>query len=576
MARGRDIARMTTATTGTGTVTLGSAVSGSLSFASAGVADGEVVTYSIFDITNSGTEVGRGTYTSSGTTLSRDTVFASTNSGSKLNLSGNAEVGVVYSAKDAEIEVNAQTGTSYTVLQSDFGKLVTFSNASAIAVTLPQATSKFSAGWYFRASNIGAGRVTITPTTSTIRGASTLVLNKGQSVTIISDGTNYLVAFDTASGGVLHNTRVAKTAAYTLTNADKGCTIDLGGTAFYTLTVGAASGFDDNFSCMIINSDTGRGKTIAANGVANFILWPGQTITLFNDNNVWKVSPSSQRWKVPNGTTIYVDVLAGANTNDGLASGSGGAVQTLAQAIRTIVKDQWDLSGSSSSPTPLVKVKLADNATAGVPSTAYSLAHIAFTPVGNEGRLTILIEGNTSNPENVVISDTSGASVGAYGFVNVQISGVQLGQTGAGSPVANAGVQASDGANVRIFSTCNFGACSNAQISALNGSRVVLDANIAVTGSAQYLAFAQNQGMVDFQSKTVTFSNSPAYSQQTISVLELSIVKVDSVTWTNGGTVTGTKYNARYNSVIVTGTGSGSVIPGTTSTGSSSSGAQVS
>jgi hypothetical protein len=39
--------------------------------------------------------------------------------------------------------VNAQTGTTYTVVSGDCGKLITTSNASAIAVTLPQATTTF-------------------------------------------------------------------------------------------------------------------------------------------------------------------------------------------------------------------------------------------------------------------------------------------------------------------------------------------------------------------------------------------------------------------------------------------------
>ena len=89
MAKLFNLARMTTATTGTGTITLGSAVAGFLSFASAGVANADVVAYGIQDGANS--EVGTGTYTSSGTTLSR-TVLASTNAGSAISLSGNAQV----------------------------------------------------------------------------------------------------------------------------------------------------------------------------------------------------------------------------------------------------------------------------------------------------------------------------------------------------------------------------------------------------------------------------------------------------------------------------------------------------
>src|SRR5438552_17939843 len=38
------------------------------------------------------------------------------------------------------VTVNAQTGASYTVVAADRGKLVTFSNAGAVAVTLPVAT----------------------------------------------------------------------------------------------------------------------------------------------------------------------------------------------------------------------------------------------------------------------------------------------------------------------------------------------------------------------------------------------------------------------------------------------------
>lgn len=88
-------------------------------------------------------------------------------------------------------QINAQTGTTYTVLATDFRKLVTHTNGSAIAVTLPQSGSSFPAGWFYFTQNRGAGAVTITPTTSTIDGAASLVLNQNEGALIISDGTNY-------------------------------------------------------------------------------------------------------------------------------------------------------------------------------------------------------------------------------------------------------------------------------------------------------------------------------------------------------------------------------------------------
>lgn len=94
----RNLARMTSATSGTGTLTLGSAVSGFLSFANAGISDGEVVTYAIRD--GSASEIGRGIYTSSGTTLTRDIVYESTNSGNKISCSGSEEVFITPAAEN--------------------------------------------------------------------------------------------------------------------------------------------------------------------------------------------------------------------------------------------------------------------------------------------------------------------------------------------------------------------------------------------------------------------------------------------------------------------------------------------
>lgn len=96
---------MTTTTAGTGTITLGSVKSGDyFTFAEAGVSDGDTVAYVIVDGSN--VEIGIGTYTSSGTTLSRDTVIASRIAGvagtTKVTLSGNATVFIAEQATEAQ------------------------------------------------------------------------------------------------------------------------------------------------------------------------------------------------------------------------------------------------------------------------------------------------------------------------------------------------------------------------------------------------------------------------------------------------------------------------------------------
>jgi len=88
--------------------------------------------------------------------------------------------------------VNAQVGTTYTYLTTDVGKLVTHTNAGAIAATLPVASGAgFTSGFFMDVQNRGAGTLTITPTTSTIDGAASLALTTGQGVRIFSDSTNY-------------------------------------------------------------------------------------------------------------------------------------------------------------------------------------------------------------------------------------------------------------------------------------------------------------------------------------------------------------------------------------------------
>jgi hypothetical protein len=121
-------AKVATAATGSGSpITLGAAESGYQSFADAGVVDTDVVRYVIEDGTD--WEIGTGTYTATGTTLSRTLTESST--GSLLVLTGSAVVYV--SATDADFREETVGGISSGTIDLSTGNV--FSDAPAANAT---------------------------------------------------------------------------------------------------------------------------------------------------------------------------------------------------------------------------------------------------------------------------------------------------------------------------------------------------------------------------------------------------------------------------------------------------------
>ena len=109
-------------------------------------------------------------YDSNGGVFHLSTVTSIT-AGAGLSTTGTGAQGgtIAVSGTLTSVEpVNAQTGTTYTLLSTDNAKLVTFSNTASVAVTLPAAnTTGFKAGFWFDMTNIGGGAVTLTPISGT-------------------------------------------------------------------------------------------------------------------------------------------------------------------------------------------------------------------------------------------------------------------------------------------------------------------------------------------------------------------------------------------------------------------------
>jgi hypothetical protein len=92
------------------------------------------------------------------------------------------------------------SGTTYTLLEEDHGVMLVFTSATAVAVTVPQATLQFVAPFSFDFLVAGAGTVTFTPGTSTVNGAGTLDAKTLQGGTFFTDGGNYRARVSGAIG----------------------------------------------------------------------------------------------------------------------------------------------------------------------------------------------------------------------------------------------------------------------------------------------------------------------------------------------------------------------------------------
>jgi hypothetical protein len=231
------------------------------------------------------------------------------------------------------MDVNAQTGTSYTFnAASDLGSLVTLSNASAIAVTLPQPVAAvatigqaidFHKGWFCYVRNFGPGQVTITPTSSTINGNATFVLNTRQAVMLFSDGANWQAAFQdrlvgTAETGMSGDQTVANLTAnqndWALTNLSSKTFFHIGATSAVNCT-GIAAGVAGqlivliNETANLITFKAANAGSVAAN---RFQIGGDIALSQYQSLMLW-YDPTNAGWR-------QVSSGAGSSTTAALVS----------------------------------------------------------------------------------------------------------------------------------------------------------------------------------------------------------------------------------------------------------------
>jgi hypothetical protein len=131
--------------------------------------------------------------------------------------------------------INAQTGTSYSLVLLDGGKNVTLSNASAVNVTVPLNSSQaFATGTVIGLANLGAGTVTVAGAVGVTVNGSSLTLAQYDAATLIKTGTDTWLMVK--GGGLPKASYSATTGSPTITTVSGKTCIQFTGSGSITIS----------------------------------------------------------------------------------------------------------------------------------------------------------------------------------------------------------------------------------------------------------------------------------------------------------------------------------------------------
>jgi hypothetical protein len=503
-----DRVRETTTVTGTGTATLLGAVSGYQSFAAVGNAN--TTYYVIANQSASEWEVGIGTYTSSGTTLSRDTVLSSSNSGSLVDFSaGTKDVFVDYPASKAVYENAAGNVDGYPITGGTINNTVIGGTTPAAGTfTTLTATGQTSLGGAAGSEGLrvlkttssvnflqGSGAVTGSNPVLTGQGGDAEV---GLDFAIRTGGLNYVRQRIASSGNIDFSLNAAGSQAMRTTIASSQVN--------YVQVTGAATG--------------GAPTVISSQGsdaAVNLRLSAKGSSTLDAQVN------STTRWKI----NADGSVDSGISASGGIsfkASATGSQVNYL-QSAGAVVGSSPILS-SQGTDTNISQV-FQSKGTGAIDLAAGS----SGVNISNGGTVTAITRtasgsGYTSKPTMVISAPTTAGGVQAtvsVAFMQPQNATIGAGGTGytvndvltivGGTPTAGAAtftVTAVSGGVITAASSTNFATYSvlpTNPVSVTGGTGSGATLNIAYGLSANPGSFTiTNAGSGYVEQPTVSFS----------------------------------------------------------------------
>jgi len=329
----KDRVKESSTTTGTADFVLGGASTGFQTFAVIG--NTNTTYYAAVDQATGDWEVGIGTYSSTGPTLTRDTVLESSNSGSKVNFAaGTKDVFCTYPA-ERSVYLDA-AGSAVTVL--DIG-------------TLGVSTANIST------ANITSGTVSTTPTNGNditnktyvdtlvatgihfhqpVRVESPINLNAtynngtaGVGATLTNAGTQAALVIDGVTVAtndrvlVYQQTTQTQNGIYVVTNTGSGSTnwVLTRASDADTYVINSAAGLGEGSTVFVQQGDTGAGETYTCN--------TSGTITFGTTNITFAQISSAQIYSAGTGLTLTGTQFSITNTGTAGTYGGAGTVPVI-------------------------------------------------------------------------------------------------------------------------------------------------------------------------------------------------------------------------------------------------------
>lgn len=370
--------------------------------------------------------------------------------GSSSNIVCNPPTGSVLCG--ATYPNNAQTGTTYTLVASDGGSIVTDNNASAATFTLPSSTAtNFTAGFSTDIQSIGAGAMSFTSASSFVLPAPTLA--QGQMVSFASLGSGgwlptgislpYMGA-DTVLGNF------SASAGWPAATAMPACANDGSHALVYASHL---------FACASVTGGGGGSLTITdgTHTVASTtqITVTGGTVGGTSPNATLTITGGSGSGTVNTGTAgdgsyyaTSTNAVSDAATAQTVFGGLTAVNAGAASSSPVLISGALFTGGSATTTFPLIEIKAPGTTAASTYSTSGTYLDInavsgfggnleTFRVGGAASVWSVAFDGSVASSGSITLGATKLFNWTGRGFLTSPAAGqVQFGSSQAAAPVA--------------------------------------------------------------------------------------------------------------------------------------------